>query len=127
MADVGHGPGRIVGHRLDDQRDAGWSVALVRDLLDVLAGELSGSLLDRAIDVLLRQRLGLARLDRHAQSRVPRRIAATHLGGHRDLTNQLGEERTTLGVGRRLVVLDLLPFTVASHTSLVVGSSPVVR
>src|SRR4029078_2395595 len=70
---------------------------------------------------------GGARLPRpypHAQSRVPGGIAATHLGGHRDLANQLGEERTTLGVGRRLVVLDLLPFTVASHASLVVGSSP---
>ena len=44
-------------------------------------------------------------------------IAACDLGGHGDLTNQLGELRAPLGVGRGLVVLDLLPLTMTGHIS----------
>ena len=69
----------------------------------------------RALDVFLRHRAALRRVDRQAKPRIARRVAAAELGGHRDLADELREQRTTLGVSGRLVVLDLLPFTVASH------------
>ena len=62
--------------------------------------------------------LPLRRVDRRAQSRVSVGIAAAQLGGHRDLADELREQRAALRVSRRLVVLDLLPFTVASHKQL---------
>jgi hypothetical protein len=44
-------------------------------------------------------------------------ITAALLRGNGDFANQLRKDRTTLRVGRGLVVLDLLPFTVASHVT----------
>ena len=54
---------------------------------------------------------------RKAQARVSGRVPAARFCRNRDFTNQLREDGTTLGVCCRLVVLDVLPFTVASHAS----------
>src|SRR6185437_4228146 len=93
-------------------------VALVSDLGVVNSLELAGSLLDGALDVFLGHRLGFGRVDRRSQPWVVCWIAAADLGGHRYLTNELGELRAALGIRRSLVVLDLLPFTVAGHNQL---------
>ena len=91
------------------------TVALVCDLAVVDALELARSLLDCALDVLLRHRRGFRRFDRGAKSRITGGIAAAELRGHRDFANQLGEMRAALRVGRGLVMLDLLPFAMAGH------------
>src|SRR5688572_23575922 len=105
----------VVGKREDEDCYAARAVALVGDV-DVLdALELASALLDCALDVFLRHRRGPGGFNSSAKPRVARGIAAAKLGGHRDLANELCELRSALGVGRRLVVLDLLPFTVTGH------------
>ena len=115
VADVRHGARGVVRHGVDDQRHATRSIALVGRFLNVVPLELTGAVLDGALDVVPRQRLCPPRVDRQPQASVPRRIAPAELGGHRDFAYELREQDTTLGVRRRLVVLDVLPFTVASH------------
>ncbi len=62
VADVGAGPVAVVGQRLDQQRDAAGTVALVEHRLDLIGIDpLAGALRDRALDVVLRHR-GVARL-----------------------------------------------------------------
>src|SRR3954467_2926447 len=118
MPNVGDGPRGVVGDGLDHHRDAAGAVALVRHFLIIDALELSGALLDRALDVLFRHRARSRVLDRRSQTRVPLWITAALLGGERNLANELREQRAALRVGRCLVMLDLLPFTVTSHTPL---------
>jgi len=119
VADLGDGAGGIVAQRGDQDRDAARTVTFVRHLDVVDALELARSFLDRALDVLLGHRSGLGRIDRCSEPRVMRGIAPGKLRGHRDLANELGELRSALGVGRGLVVLDLLPFAMAGHISSV--------
>jgi hypothetical protein len=73
------------------------------------------SLLDGTLDVLQRHVLGFGGIDRDAQSRVAVGITAALLGGDRDLADHPGEDGAALGVGNRLLPLDLLPFTMTSH------------
>ena len=114
-ADFGDGARRVVGHGVDEERDAAGAVALVRHFLVVDALELTRALLDRALDVLLRHRAAARRVDGETEPRISGRITAAELGGHGDFANELREQRATLLVSRGLVVLDLLPFTMASH------------
>src|SRR5688500_15405718 len=115
MTHVGDGAGRIVGQRMDEDRYAPRAVSLVGDLDVVHTFEVPRALLDGALDVLLRHRRRLCRVDRGAEPRITGGIASTDLRRHRDLANELREVRPALRVGRGLVVLDLLPFAVTSH------------
>jgi hypothetical protein len=87
----------------------------VHHFLVVDALELARALLDGAVDVVFRHRLRFGCVDRRAKSSIAIGIAAALLGGHRDFTNQLREQRATLRVSRGLVMLDLLPLTMTSH------------
>src|ERR1700737_5365103 len=118
MPDLGDGGGGIVAQRRNEDRDAARSIAFVGDLGVVNSFQLARSLLDRTLDVFLRHRPGLRRVYRGTKSGIVRGIAAGELRRHRDLTNQLRELGAALGIGRRLVVLDLLPFAMAGHTQL---------
>ena len=115
VADLGDRARRVVGERLDHERDAAGSVALVHDLTVLDAFELAGALLDRALDVVLGHRRRPRVLDRSAEARVAVRVTAALLGGDRDLADELREMRAALRVGRGFVVLDLLPLAVAGH------------
>src|SRR4026209_19432 len=118
VPDLGDRPSGIVAQGGDQYRDTTGPVTLVCHLGVVNSFQLPGALLDGALDVVLRHRAGPRRVDRGPESRVVSGIPAAQLCRHRDLTNQLGELRPTLGVGGRLVVLDLLPFTMAGHILL---------
>src|SRR5947209_463026 len=54
-------------------------------------------------------------------------IAAPLLGGDGDFPNQLGERRAALGVGHRLLPLDLLPLAVAGHADLTQTDAKTLR
>ena len=71
----------VVGQRLDDERGAARTVALVGDFFVRDARQLAGAALDRPLDVVGRHvdRLGLG--DDRAQARVHVRIAAAGAGG----------------------------------------------
>src|SRR5690606_517082 len=92
---VGGGAVAIVGQRFDDQGDAAGAIALIAHFLVILAAGSSG-LVDRALDIVLRHRLGLGVVDRQAQARVHVWIGRAHLGGHGYLAAELGKQVGTL-------------------------------
>src|SRR5258706_14475962 len=118
VSDFGDCASGVVTQRRYKNRDATRAVALVRHLDVVDALELTSPFFDCALDVVLRHRAGLRRIDRGSQPRIMGWIATSQLRGHRDFANELGELRDELRVGRSLVMLDLLPFTVAGHYQL---------
>ena len=120
-AHFGDGARGIVRHGFNEERHPARAVAFVCDLVVIDTFELTRALLHRSLDVLLRHRVRPSRFDRETQPRVARRIAAADFRGHRDLANELREQRAAFGVGGRLIVLDLLPFAVARHTVLAQG------
>src|SRR5690606_21038524 len=107
----------VVGRGLDEDRRPPGPIALVRDLLVRGALELAGALLDGAFDVVVGHVDGPRGVHRGPEPGVPRRVAAAGPGGHGDLADHLGPRRGALGVGRRLLVLDLLPLAVTGHHS----------
>src|SRR5258706_3251752 len=113
VSDFGDCASGVVTQRRYKNGDATRAVALVRHVDVVDALELTRPLLDCALDVVLRHRAGLRRIDRGSQPRIVGWIATSQLGGHRDFANELGELRAALRVGRGLGMLDLLPFTMA--------------
>src|SRR5439155_11843107 len=82
---LGAGPVVVVRHGLDQNGRAAWAVPLVGLLLENLAGELPGPLLDRPLDVVRGHVVALRLLDRGPEPRVPLCVAAAHPGGDRDL------------------------------------------
>jgi hypothetical protein len=48
---------------------------------------------------------------------LPVGVAAALLRGNRDFANELREQGAALGISGGLVVLDLLPFAMASHVA----------
>ncbi len=105
-ADVGGGAVAVVGQGLDDDGDAARAVAFVADFVVVLAVG-AGGLLDGALDIVLRHRLGLGVLDRQAQTRVHRRVGQARLGGDGDFARQLGEHFRPHGILTALAVHDV--------------------
>src|SRR5688572_20989387 len=105
----------VISRDLDEDGGPTWTVALVGQLLVDATLELSGTLLDGPIDVLARHVDRFGGVDRGAQPRVAARITAAASGRHGDLTDDLGPGRGALGIGDRLLALDLLPFAMAGH------------
>ena len=116
VADLGARAVAVVGHRLDQQRDAARAVALVDDVLErVDVGALAGALGDRALDVVLGHRGVLGLLHREPEPRVALDVAAALLRRDRDGARELGEQLAATGVDDRLLVLDPRPFRVTGH------------
>jgi hypothetical protein len=115
VAHLGHGAHAVVGHGVDDDGRAADAVALVADFLVAHAFEVAGGLVDVALDGVGRHvgRLGL--LDRQAQARVGRRVAAAGAGRDHDFTDDAGPDLAALFVLAALAVLDIGPFAVSGH------------
>ena len=116
VAHVGAGAVAVLGHRLDEQRDAAGAVALVHDVLDRgRVAARAGALGDRALDVVLGHR-GVARLlDGQLQRRVALELAPAVARGGGDRAGELGEVLAAAGVDDRLLVLDRRPLGMAGH------------
>ena len=101
-AHLGGGAVAVVGQALDEHRDAVGAVALVHDRLVVgAAGLQAGAALDRALDVVVRDRGLLRLLDGVVERRVAGRVAAAGPRRDLDVLDQLGEQLAALGVDRR--------------------------
>jgi len=118
VAHVGDGAGAVVGEAIDHHRGAADAVALVADLDVVDTLELAGALLDRAVDVVGRHVDVLGLVDRQTQARVEAGVAAAHLGGHCDLLGQPREDAAAFLILAPLAVLDVGPFAVSCHVSV---------
>ena len=111
-AHVGGGAVAVVGQRLAENADTCRAVALVGDRL-VVGRVLARAerLVDSGLDLVLRQRVALGLFDCRCKGGVVLGIrVATLLGCYGDVTRQLGEQRRTLGVLRRLAMLGGRPF-----------------
>ena len=123
VADVGAGAVAVLGHRLDEQRDAAGRVGLVHDVLDRGGvGARAGPLRDRALDVVLGHRRVLGLLDGELQRRVALELAPAVARGGRDRPRELREELAAPRVDDRLLVLDRRPLGVAGHLARLAGA-----
>ncbi len=113
MPDRGRGSVAVVGERIDHDRHARGSIALVANFLDLLAGELAGPALDRVLDAVGRHVDLTSLLHREAQAEVAVGVAAALLGRDRDLAAGARKRLATLGVDDGLFVLDAGPFRMA--------------
>jgi hypothetical protein len=112
----GHGAVQVVGRDLDQDGGAAGAVSLVRRLLIRHALEFASALLDGALDVVVRHVRRLGGVDGGTQAGIAVGVAAALTGRHGDLLDELGKQRAALGVGDRLLSLDLCPLAVAGHT-----------
>ena len=115
-AHVRGGAVAVVGQRLDDHRDAVRAVALVDHLLEaVRVGVGARAARDRAVDVVLRHRVGARLLDRVGEREVRGRVGPALARGHDQRPRELGEELAALLVRRALLVLDRAPLAMPGH------------
>ena len=114
MADFADGAVAVVGCDVDQERPRRPGRSLRTDFVDLAAFEFACAAHDRALDVVGRHADGFGRGDGGAQARVGFRVAAAARGNH-DFLDEASERFATLGVKRRLFVLDRGPFTVSRH------------
>ena len=110
-AHIGGGAVAVIGQRLAEHRHTRRAVALVDDGL-VVRGILAGaeSLVDGGLDLVLGHGVALGLLDSGGQRRVVVGVrVATLLGGHGDVTSQLGEQSRALSVLRGLAMFGGCP------------------
>ena len=110
MPDLGHGAIAIIGHGLNEQRDAARAIAFVRDLFIVHAFFFAGAAPDGAIDRFIRHVAGLGVGNRLAQTRVGIRVAAARARRDRQFLDEFGKEFPALGIERALLMLNRMPF-----------------
>src|SRR5690606_3640933 len=105
----------IVGHALDQHRDAAWCIALVGQLLDIVRVIGSGATRYRAIDGVARH-VGSERLvDGGAQAGVVIRLGPAQARGDGQLANQLGEDLAFLRILTGFAMFDVRPLGMTSH------------
>ena len=76
MTNLGDGAVAIVGHRLNQQRDAAWTITFVSDLFVVDAFFFTSAATNGAVDRVVRHVAGFRVGNRFAQTRVRIGIAA---------------------------------------------------
>src|SRR5712691_2108408 len=115
VPDLGPGAVLVVRQHAHEHGHPARPIALIGDLLVLLARYLARALLDGPLDVV-RWHVGrLGGLHGRLETEIALRVAAAVLRGHRDLAEDLGEELPALHVGLALLALDLGPPGVSRH------------
>src|SRR5262245_28768820 len=109
VADFGTGAVLIVRQHSEEDGDAAWPIAFVRDLLVLLAGQLPRPLLDRPFDVVRGHVRRSSRFGCGFEPKVALGITAAVARRHRDFPEDLREELPPLDVRLALLPLDLRP------------------
>ena len=113
-AHFGRGAVAIVRQAFDEDGDAARGVALVGDRLIVdRVRAVSRASLDRAIDVVRRNRVAFGLLNGVEEGGVARGVASARASGDFDVLDQAGEEFASLGVVGSLLVLGRGPLRVS--------------
>ena len=120
MADLRRGALAVVGQGLHNDGHAAGAVALVGDGLVVVGAAGAQGPVDGALDVVVGHVDGLGLGDDRGQTGVVVGVAgaAALFHGHDDLLGDLGEGGGALGVGRALGLLDIMPFGMSGHGTL---------
>src|SRR5207244_1028022 len=99
VAEFADGAVLVIGGHFDHDRHAAWSIALISGLFVDYAGQLTGSALDRPLDVVGGHVLGFGIENDSAQARVGIRIAAAVAGSYGQFLDDPGEDAAALCVG----------------------------
>ena len=121
MPHLGDGPVPVVGHDLNQHSDAARGIALVGQLLHIVRFTSAGASGNGVVDGVALHVGTEGFIDRRAKTRVVFYEGPTRSRSHNKFTNQFCKQLTALRVLSRLAVLDICPFTVASHGKLLVG------
>ena len=124
VADVGAGAVAVVGHRLDEHRDAAGAVALVQRPSRARRRRRPRPCpwRSRARCCPWASRRPWPSGSASAERRVALGVAAALLGGDRDRARELGEELAAARVDDRLLVLDPRPLRMPGHGSRASGA-----
>jgi hypothetical protein len=114
----GHCPVPVVRQAIDYHGRSAWAVAFVANLDVVDTIEFSRTTLDGTLNVVFWHALALGFIDSQAQTRIRVHIAAAHAGRNRNFANQLCKKLAAFFILSALAVLNIRPFTVSSHISL---------
>ena len=116
MAHLTRGAVAVIGHGLNDDCNAGGTVAFVDDLLVVIGIACTERLINGALDIIVRhiRRFCLGD-DRSKAGIVIRVAAAAFLDGDDHFARDLGERLSALCVGCTLSLLYIMPFGMSGH------------
>ena len=117
VAHIARGAVAVVGHRFDDDGDAGGAVAFIGDGIVGVAAAGARGLLQHALDVVVGHIGGLGLGDDRRQTGVIVRIgrAAAFLHGDVHLLRDLGKSGSALCVLRTLRLLNVMPLGMSGH------------
>ena len=117
MTHFSNGTVAVVSHRLDDDGDAGRTVAFVSDGLVVIRVAGAERLVDRALDVVIRHVGGFRLGDDSCEAGIVIGVAAAALfDGHDHLAGDLRERLRALGVLRAFGFLYIMPLGMSGHS-----------
>ena len=114
MTNLADGAVAVVRGNLHQYGHAARAIAFKGDLFVGHAGQLAGTALDSAFDVICRHVFGLGRSHSPAQTRVLFGIA-TRFGRHGDFFDQASENLSTFGVECAFFMFNCRPFGMARH------------
>src|SRR5690606_28957283 len=116
-AHIGGGAVAVVGQRLNDDGDAARAIALIADLVVILAVG-ARCLLVGAVDIVLGHGLGAGIGHGQAQPGIEGGIGLAHLGGDGDFARPLGKDLGPDRIRPALAMHDVLGVGMASHVYL---------
>src|SRR5438309_11059288 len=109
MAKLGYRAVAVVGHRLDQDRNAADAIALVGDLVVIYALGVAAAAFDGAVDSVVRHVGRLCVQNAFAQTRVCVRITAARAGSDRYLFDKLCKDLAALRIRRAFLMLYCVP------------------
>ncbi len=118
VADVGNGPGAVVSHELDDDRDPARAVSLEGSFFVFDPVKIPGALFYGPFNGVFGHVFALRLIHGGAQAGVGCRVTAADFGRHGDLLDQLGEYFAAFGVLGAFAMFNIGPLTVSCHLSI---------
>ena len=105
----------VVGHGVNDDGRAADAIPFITNFLVLNTFEVSGSLVDIALDSLRRQIGRLGFFHSESQTRVNAQITPAQTRRHHDLADHTGPHLAPFFVLAALAVLNIGPFAVSCH------------
>src|SRR5262249_8440040 len=115
VPDLADGAVSIVGHDVNNHRNAAGSVTFVLQFFDVSAFKLPGALHDRTLDIVGGHIHLFGIRDSLSQSRVAFGVSAPNTCRDGDFLDELGEHAPSLGINGAFFVFDTVPLRMAGH------------
>jgi hypothetical protein len=115
VPDISDGPVLVVSQGFNQNSNPVWTIALIHQFFEVIAVRRTSAALYGAINGIPCHVGAQGLVDHSTQPGIIGNIASPLLGRYSQLTNDFREYLAPLGILASLAVLDICPFTVASH------------